>query len=268
MEDMKKYIALIRAGIIESFQFRLSMLFMIIGNLVYLLFVYYLWKAIFESAKSPVVNGMTFQETMIYLVFASALFQAMEMWIAWNMGDDIKTGRIVLDLLKPMKYRNLCFFNGAGNLIIKMFVTCLPTAIIVYIITGGAIPLGINLVWFFISVCMSVMINYYINFMVGVVCMYTESIWGINIMKEVIVGILSGVTVPLAFFPEVLRNVAMVLPFQAICNSPMQLLLNVDYGAVAILKILGLQLFWMLILNIVSEWFFNISVKKITVNGG
>ena len=44
--NLKKYLTLTRAGIIEALQFRLSSLIMVIGNLLYLIVVYCLWKAI------------------------------------------------------------------------------------------------------------------------------------------------------------------------------------------------------------------------------
>lgn len=265
---LKKYITLLRAGIIESMQFRLSMLITVICNLLYLLLIYYLWKAIYASSDSDVVNGMTFSDTMVYLVFASALFSFIEMWIVWNMGRDIQSGKIIVDLLKPMKYRTWLFFAGSGEIVVKFFSTFLPTAIVVYFVSKRAIPLGVNLLWFTGSVICSLLINYYINFMVGIICMYTESIWGVNIMKEVIIGLLSGATIPLAFFPAVLKKVAMALPFQAICNSPMELLLHNEYTILESAKVLGIQIIWLVVLGIISNWFFQISLKRITVNGG
>ena len=112
------------------------------------------------------------------------------------------------------------------------------------------------------------LINFYINFFVATICMYTQSIWGINIMKEVIVGLLSGASVPLAFFPETLREIVMYLPFQAICNSPLQILLHNEYPVSEVLVILGIQLFWVIFLMIFTDLFFRVSVRKITVNGG
>ena len=62
---LKKYLALTRAGIIEALQFRVSMLVMVAGNLLYLTVIYFLWKAIYASVDSDVVNGMTFSDTLI-----------------------------------------------------------------------------------------------------------------------------------------------------------------------------------------------------------
>lgn len=265
---MRKYVSLIRAGLLDTLQFRLSLIFTVVGNLLYLLLIYYLWRAIFASADSPVINGMTFSDTMVYLVFASALFNFMEMWIVWTMGREIQEGKIVVDLLKPMNYLTYIFFKGFGEVIVKFFLTFLPTAIVVLFVSDGAIKLGVNLLYFVVSVIFSLLINYYINFFVGTICMHTESIWGINIMKEVIVGILSGATVPLAFFPEAFHRIAMVLPFHTIINSPIELLLHAEYEMSERLQILGLQLIWLVALRLLAEWFFRVSLKKITVNGG
>ena len=100
---LKKYLTLTRAGVIESLQFRLSTLIMIAGNLLYLIIVYFLWKAIYASAGTDTVSGMTFTETLIYLVLATALFGFMEIYTVWEIGRNIQSGKIVLDLLKPMK---------------------------------------------------------------------------------------------------------------------------------------------------------------------
>lgn len=51
---LKKFLTLTRAGIIESLQFRLGTLVIIAGNLLYLIVVYFLWKAIYTSAGTPV----------------------------------------------------------------------------------------------------------------------------------------------------------------------------------------------------------------------
>lgn len=265
---LKKYLALTRAGIIETLQFRLSFVVMVIGNLLYLIVVYFLWDAIYESAGTDVVNGMTFSDTLIYLVLATALFNFMEMYAVWEIGRSIQSGKIVLDLLKPMEYRKYLFWSFSGSFIAKFLLTFLPTFIAVAIVTNGAIPFGINLLYFVLSVVMAVSINYSIDFIVGTICLYTESIWGINIMKQVIVLLLSGATIPLAFFPDNLRTVVNYLPFQSIYNAPLTLLLDGAPTAETVLTTLGTQLIWCIVMMIISKLFWKVSLRQITVNGG
>lgn len=268
--NLKKYFALTRAGVMDALQFRMSMFVMFIGNLLYLIVVYFLWKAIYDSSGTDVVNGMTFTDTLIYLVLATALFGFMEMYTVWQVGRDIQSGRIVLDLLKPINYRRYIFWGFSGNLIVNFFATFLPTFIVIEIVTKGAIHIGINMPFFVASVVMSVMINYSIDFIVSTICLYTESIWGINIMKQVVVTLLSGATIPLAFFPDKLRSVVELMPFAAIYDSPLRFLLwdGTSMEPHEPWCMLGFQLFWCIAMMIISKLFWKISIKQITVNGG
>ncbi len=262
------YLALTRAGIMEELQFRLGTIVTILGNIIYLIIIYFLWKAIYASSPTDVVNGMTFSDTMIYLVLASALFAAMEMYVTWYLGRGVQTGKIVLDILKPMRYEKYVFFLFSGNTIVSTVMTLIPTCFIVYFISGGGFALSYNLLFFIASIVLGIIINFYINFMVGNICFYTESIWGINIMKEVVVLLLSGATIPLAFFPEAFKNIAMKMPFQAIYNTPLVLLIENDMPYAERFYMLLIQAFWVVVLAVLSKIFFNISIKHITVNGG
>lgn len=266
--NLKKYVSFTRAGIIESLQFRLATVVMIIGNLLYLIVVYFLWKAIYASAGTDIVNGMTFTDTLIYLVLATALFNFMEMYTVWEMGRNIQSGKIVLDLLKPMEYRSYLFWSYSGTFVTQFFSTFLPTFIVVAIVTHGAITFGMNLLLFVISVVMAVAVNYSIDFLVGTICLYTESIWGINIMKQVIVLLLSGATIPIAFFPEPLKTIVYYLPFQSIYNAPLSVLLDGSPQPHTILTTLGTQLLWCIVMAAISRLFWKKSLRQITVNGG
>ena len=83
---VRAWLALIRAAIMEFLQFRVSALVMLLGNIIYLIVIYNLWKAIYASVDGGVVNGMSFNDTMIYLVLASAQFTFMEAYLVWEMG--------------------------------------------------------------------------------------------------------------------------------------------------------------------------------------
>ena len=266
--NFKKYVALVRAGALEQLQYRLATLVIIFGNLIYLTIVYFLWKAIFASSETGVVGGMTFESTLIYLVLATALFNFMSMYAVWDIGRSIQSGKIVLDLLRPFEYRRYLFWCLVGPTFVQFFTTFLPTFIIVCIVTKGSVPLGINLIYFAVSVVFSVIINYNIDFIVGTICIYTESIWGINIMKEVIVLLFSGATIPLNFFPEKLKDFALCLPFRAIYDSPLKILLSQNAGFNDMAETLFIQLFWAVTLTLFAKIFWSVSIKRITVNGG
>ena len=265
---LRRYFSMTRAGMLEQLQFRLGSLVTVAGNLIYLVLIYFLWKAIFASAGTDEVNGMTFSDTLIYLVLASALFSFMEMYLVWYMGNDIQSGKIVLDLIKPIGYRKFLFWTQSGSLVMSFLMTFLPTFLVVYFLTDGVIHLGVNLLFFMVSVVFALTINFCIDFFIGTVCLYTQSIWGINIIKEVIVLLLSGATIPLAFFPDTLRRIVSYLPFQSIYNTPLTILIRNSMPLQETLTMLAVQLFWACVMLLLTSLFWRRSIRKITVNGG
>lgn len=266
----RKLLALTRAGIMESLHYRLGTFVTLFANLIYLVLVYYLWKAIYASSGLAVVNGMTFTDTMIYLILATSLFNFLEMFVVWDMSRSIQSGKIILDLLKPLKFRTYTFWSYSGSHVVSFIMTFIPTFIIVMIITKGAIPMGLNLVYFLISTLFALIVNFNIEMIVATICLYTESTWGINIVKETIVLLLSGASIPLAFFPEKLRAVVDFMPFRAVYDIPLTILLEKNGADTlqGLLSMFGFQLIWIVILTAAGSLFWNCSVKKITVNGG
>ena len=123
MDKLKKYFALTRLGILETLQWRLALFVMVLGNLLYLTLIYFLWKAIFASAGTDAVNGMTFEMTMVYLVLATSLYGVVELYLVWEIGRNIQSGKIVLDLLRPFKYKQFVFWENSGGLVVNFFVT-------------------------------------------------------------------------------------------------------------------------------------------------
>lgn len=266
----KKLLALTRAGIMESLHYRLGTAVTLFANLIYLVLVYFLWKAIYASSGVDVVNGMTFNDTMIYLILATALFNFLEMFVVWDMSRAIQSGKIILDLLKPMRFKRYTFWSYSGSHVVLFTLTFIPTFIVVMIVTSGAIPMGLNLLYFAVSTVLALLVNFNMEMLVATICLYTESTWGINIVKETIVLLLSGASIPLAFFPEAFRKIVEFLPFRAVYDIPLTILLekNNSDTVSGLLPLFGLQLVWVLILTCASTMFWNHSVKKITVNGG
>lgn len=253
---------------LDSLQFRGSLIITLLGNIIYLVIIYNLWQAIFASSPAATVKGMTFTDTLVYLALAMTIFNFMNLFIVWDMSRQIQTGQMVSNLLKPIEFRTYLFFSSLGSVIIQFFSIFIPTFVIINIITNGAISIGINLLFFIPGLVLGLVINYFIDFFVGTICLYTESTWGINIAKEVIVLLLSGAMIPIAFFPDILRKISSFLPFQAIYNMPLRLLIENQLSATERISMISTQLIWAALFFVISGLFWKKSIKVITINGG
>lgn len=93
-------------------------------------------------------------------------------------------GNLIYLVLIYFLWKSIFAFAGTD---VVSGMTFLPTFLVMYFLTDGTIHLGVNLLFYLVSVPLALTINFCIDFFIGTVCLYTQSIWGINIMKEVIV---------------------------------------------------------------------------------
>jgi ABC-2 type transport system permease protein len=73
--------------------------------------------------------------------------------------------------------------------------------------------------------------------------------------------------VPLWLFPQFLRRLAEVLPFQAVYYIPMSIYIRTLNGEAA-LRALGLQAFWAVVLVLISRWAWSRVQARLIVQGG
>jgi len=240
--------------------------FSLLGNLIFITITYFLWKSIFKNAD--MIKGMTFEQAFAYLSFAAAISTSMTTWSDWEMSRKVLEGSLVVDLIKPLDFQLQTFFSNLGFVLNNVCALTLPTLIFVTTVFKVGFPLGFNLVFFIISYIMAVIIAFVIDYIIGLVSFYTESIWGISTTKDVIIMLLSGMVIPLNFYPEALAKVVLILPFQGICNIPVRILMGNGMELKDYLQALAFQAVWMVVLIIISRVFYAKAVKVITVNGG
>ncbi len=128
--------------------------------------------------------------------------------------------------------------------------------------------LGPGLIIFPFSLLMAFMISFYIDYFVGLLGFYSESVWGLSTVKEIIVTVFSGALIPLQFFPEAMQKVLLWLPFQAIYHTPLMMVTKPDQGWEIFLPMLFVQLFWVVILFIATRLFYNQAIKVLRISGG
>jgi len=110
-------------------------------------------------------------------------------------------------------------------------------------------------------------ITFFLQMIVGTCGFYTNATWGMQILRESIISIFSGLIAPLTMFPEAFQKIANILPFKEFFYTPINIYLGKIQG-IEILGIIGKQLIWAIIMYVIAKAFFNKAVKKITINGG
>lgn len=246
--------------------YRFGFLFTFVGNLLYIVLIYFLWRSIYEGAET--IRGMTFDQALVYLALASSIFVLLKTWTEWFMSHMIRDGSIAMELIKPVDFQLFMLFRTAGFVLCNLLLITIPSVLVLFLAFGVRIDTGIGLTFLPIALLFAFLISFNLDYVVGTSGFYTESTWGISMTKEIITKLLSGALVPLQFFPEAVQRVLALLPFQVIYHVPLTLITAANLTLADCLRLLATQVFWVVALFAISRLFFSKALKVLTVSGG
>lgn len=263
---MRAYLALLRGSYMVGLIYRFGFLFSIAGNIIYMSITYFLWRSIYQGRE--MLRGLTFNETYIYVALGSAVFILLKTYVDWQMSHEIREGTIATYLTKPIDLQLYELCASSGFSLMTLSAITVPTLLLMIFVFHIQVPLGIGLALFPVSLLLAYLLSFCFDYFVGLLCFYTESVWGISITKEIIITVFSGALIPLPFFPDVLQKILMWLPFQAIYYTPLTLVAKPTLGWGIFLPMLGVQLFWVLALFALTRLFYNQAIKVLRISGG
>jgi ABC-2 type transport system permease protein len=263
---VRKYLALGKGSFMVGMVYRFGFIATIVGNILYMVIAYYLWTSVYEGQE--VINGLSFDQTFLYVALASTVFILFNTYVDWLMSFEIREGRITNYLVKPIDHQLAVLAYGGGRTILNILIVTVPTALLLTFAFGVAIPVGVGLLLFPVSLFLAFLISFCFDYAVGLTGFYTESIWGLVTVKETLILALSGALIPIQFFPEGLQNLLRWLPFSAIYHTPLMMITQPDQGLSPLLERLAFQFFWVGTLLVFTRLFYNRAIKVLRVAGG
>ena len=262
---ISKILSIAKQNAKEGLYYRFDLLLYIFNFIIEITVYVFIWLAIYNNGNQ--ILGMSFEQVTTYYILVVSLSPIINWGINEIMGNAIREGEILRELLNPLSYFSYYFGIRIGELIESMMVGILTFGICECLF-GVLFPAGIlNFILFIIVVCLAVVVVYFFELIIGMTAFYTNSIWGVEMFKRAILSIFSGMLAPISVFPEFLQKIANILPFKDCIYTP----INIYFGELSnieILQVVSKQCVWIAILYVVAKILFNKAVRNITVNGG
>ncbi len=267
MRIHRKYVSIARTSLSITFVYRAGFVLNMVGSIFYVVAMFYLWQTIFLGSPGA-LSGFTWPQMKAYLLVAFLLNSLMTWYAEWNMSQDLREGRVATDLARPMDFQASRLASAVGPVPFEFCSAVAVGAIVAAVFGGIAMPADpLHLALFLVSAALATLIKFGIVYCVSMTAFWTTGVEGIQVGRIAVQNIFSGALIPLVFFPDWLRTLAAVLPFQGMVSTPALTYLGMMDGPTTALMI-GVQAVWAIGLILLGRLAWRSAVKAVTINGG
>lgn len=264
---MIRYWEFLRIAFLNILAFRARYYVGILTYLIHVSVYYFIWKAIFAFQHEE-VGGYRFEEMVSYICLAwigkSFYFNYLDNHIVQR----IREGGLAMDLIKPVDFQMMMLATTLGESLFRFVLFTIPIGVVVYLAFGILPPASVHAAGLFIlSTMLSFIVYSSLNFIIGLMGLYLENLEMTLFAKNQLIELLSGVLVPLSFFPSWLGTVLQALPFAAIAYVPLQIYLGKVTGGEAV-QSLAFQAAWAFGLLAAGRLLWWASARRLMIQGG
>ena len=224
------------------------------------------YLALFQGRGA--VGGLDVRDAVTYVVLTQSLLMAMSAFGNRELSDAIKKGQIAGDLSRPVDFYLYWAAIDLGHAVYYLIFRGIPTFVVGLIIFQPRLPATLaDAAGFVLCALTGMVVSYVFRFVPNCLAFWTTDARGINYLVNTAILFFAGFIVPLNFFPTTLRTVALLLPFAALANLPVNVYLGKLDGA-AFAAALATQAAWIIVMVVAGRALLNRVVTRLTIHGG
>lgn len=189
--------------------------------------IWFLWRAIFESAGTDVVGGYTFGGMVTYYTVVQLLGKVVR-GFDFNPGasEEIYAGSLSRYLLYPAPYFGFKYAQQLGQAATGIVQLVLFGAIAhaAFGLLDGMQATPASLAMAAVAVVFANMLHFLLYWPVDSVAFWQDNVWSLNVMVRFTLALLGGAMLPLSVFPAWAAEAILWTPFPYIFWFPARVL--------------------------------------------
>lgn len=193
----------------KAFTYKIQVLFNILSILIVIISSIFLWKTIYHNdiSASEYMKKYTILSNFISLFYSSS--------IADMISEKVYNGTIELDLIRPSFFLKIYGFQFIGDLIVNIAIKGIPIIVLSYFYTLYDYNFYLVNIFKCIGIVFFGMLSYSIFFLIiGLTSFRFIEIWPFIRIANDSIRFLSGSFIPIKLFPNILKEIINLLPFQ------------------------------------------------------
>ena len=266
---MKAYITYFKSQLMVGLQYRAAALAGLATQFFWGIILSLIYSSFYKHAS---VDNFNLSQLMCYVWLNQAFFYLVYPNLKENdIMSKIKNGEVAYELCRPYDlywwwYLKVLSVRYAGAML-----RCLPVLIFAVFLPAGfnlSAPSSIySLVLFIVTLFLGTIIITSINMIIQSISFYTNEDKGITSIFYTFMSLLTGISIPLPFLPNIINKLNYFLPFRLISDLPYRTYSgSIDIQS-ALINV-GMQVIWIIVLVTIGKIIMNKMLHKATIQGG
>jgi len=222
-------------------------------------------------ASSTAVMPMTLEQVVTY----TWLGQATLRMLPWNSDDEviqlIRSGNVAYELCRPLSLYFLWYSRLISLRIVPTLLQGVPMMVLVYFFPAG---FGVNppgsftagAAWL-LSTVFALFLGCAVSNLITVFTLWTIAGEGMQRFIPALVMILSGMIVPLPYFPDWAQDILTLLPFSVLVDIPFRFYLGL-LPASDVFRFALVQSGWTVFFIITGILLIKLAMRRVVIQGG
>jgi ABC-2 type transport system permease protein len=228
----------------------------------------YILLAVYEQRDD--VGGYDVADAITYVWLTQGMLSIVASFgPSWmELALRVRSGDVAVDLARPLDLQRTLLAGDLGRAGYQLVYRAVPPFLLgalLFELTAPREPL----VWlaFSASVALAVVVSFSIRFVVNLLSFWLTDYRGAMLLAMAVTSLMSGLIMPLAFFPEPWDTVARALPFASMLQLPVDVFVGAA-GGTEILAVLAVQALWAVVLLALGRAVLAAGTRRLVIQGG
>jgi len=240
------------------------------GGLVTQFFFGFIYVMVYEAFYASATTGQPI--ALSHVITLVWLGQALLGMLPWNVDPEVKamvrSGSVSYELLRPVDLYGFWYARALAQRTAPTLLRAVPLVIVCGLFFGLRPPASAASAGAFAAALLgSLLLGCAITVLFDVTLLWTVSGEGIVSIATSLVVVLSGMNVPLPFFPDWLQPVLRALPFRGLIDTPFRLYTG-DIPPSDLPWMLLHQAAWTALLVVAGRLLMKRGLRRLSVQGG
>lgn len=263
---MRKYFFIFKTELMSNLQYIFNIVTGFIGCFIFLFVFLYLWKYIY-SDPNELINGYSMNQMIWYVIITEILWISLGgRKLCKKIADDVRGGNIAYNINKPYNYIGYSLATHLGDVSLKFATYALLGMLTGFIFLGSFPTLNLlQILGIILSAILAIIINTLLITAIGLFSFYIEDANPFYWLYSKLILVV-GTIFPIEYFPNSIQPILTYSPVFAVSYAPAKLF--VDFSTSTFLKVIIIQLIYLITSYLVCIFIYKKGVKKLNVNGG